>query len=490
MKRYALNVVILLAMHTAYAMDLAMVDKEKCRRLGRYFAMTEGNAGSIVRKERNTLFARDDCANNPKARQILACKGIATDAINFIGRIPDITLCNVRKEFDALEPEVAKEVEILSKHNVLVTFALHKDAFTYMCFYLPDSYEDHGGFFDTKFNEGVQEIKPALHFPNHFNFPQKKEQKVNKNVSRDKMIAVLISVPTVQALSVFRYVTQKGVEMSSRFDNLITDDSLKGSRTVHTKGMKYYFTHEDLKDMTEEQEELLRLIVEGSNNGKYSWQDGEYSDGIDNRFKIEDKHIQLLRQKKDFIVNNELFKNAQITTDITSPTKFEKMKDKLLLLISYLPVMIVPDLVHSQTSGLLQGTAGLIACSTGCTLFDQYHYPIFDSCHSDVGKLSKWFGPNNHAKVRMGLEFFWFSTFNYLCTAIVQKFFAWGTMPWKIIGGTVGGIRVLVSLYIMKFENDHTHRNPFKRSSKAGVPFTLEDLVKGPKFNMSQQIIE
>ena len=49
------------------------------------------------------------------------------------------------------------------RHSTIIFTESHKDIFIAMCqVYLPESYEDHGGFFNQENNKGVYEEKPDI----------------------------------------------------------------------------------------------------------------------------------------------------------------------------------------------------------------------------------------------------------------------------------------------------------------------------------------
>jgi len=482
---------LLLVVHSVHSMDIIpKIDEEKCKRLGRYLAMTESTVGPEERRKRNDFFAQADPAN-PMIRGILRHKKETIEAINFIARMPDIQFNKLSSEFKTLDKGVAGEVDFLSRRSVFAIFAFHPDVLSFMCSYLPKSYEDHGGFFNSENHEGVICRGGGIQNPGFFlvhplvddleqeeNYEEENRRKTeskNKLVMQDEMFGALQDKSICQVLSTFRYVEQKAIETKGRYDNLIIDSSLnKKPGSVHKKGKKYHITYKDLEKMTNEQLLLLRSIVEQSNKGiGYN--------NIDKRFKITNEHIELLRPLKDFILGNELLRDAQIITDITPPTVLETIKDKSIFFLPRLLVMVAPDLVHSQVNGLLPSAAGLLATSFGSAAFGNYYYPFIDSLNSDVAKLSEWFGRYNHTRINKGLGFFWTGTLHYICTAVAQKLWSWGTTPWRIVGVTIHGARLLASLLILK-DDYKRHDNPFERRNKNGVPFTLGDLVSGPKF--------
>jgi hypothetical protein len=451
---------------------IPQIDQGKCQRIGRYLAMTEARVDSKEREKRNTLFAQVD-ANNPIVKSVLQYKKTTKEAIDFIARIPDIKFACLDEEINQLEALVACEVDFLAMHNPLVSFSLNKDCFSSLCSFLPESYEDHGGFFNSDNHRGVQ--KKKYNIDAFIGGPKIEEAK--PVISREDMSSALLEMNIIKAFSVFRFVAQQGIDTKFRCNDVITDSSLmKALSSSYNHAKIYYFTPKDLEKMTQEQVELLRYIVEKSNQGIHR--------NIDKRFKITDEHVKTLLPLKDFILNNLLFKEAQIVTDIALISAFETIRDKLLFLVPRVLLIISPDAVYSQTNGKLQGAAGLLAIGTGSSVFGRYAYPFMDSYNSGVGKLSGWFGPQNHTRINKGLEFFWTATMHYICTVIAQKLWSWGTIPYKIVGGTVHSMRMLASLLIIKETEDY--KNPFKRPSKEGVPFTLGDLVSGPKFQLQQ----
>lgn len=469
--KYSLSLVLLVMYNTyALGMNLVEVDKEKCQRIGRFLAISAGAKEKKVREKYNAWLEQVNL-KDPNMQYVLQCKEVATKAINFIEQIPQIKCSDLSTEMSVLDEEVAEEVNVLAQRNVLVAFTLNKDMFTCLCSCLPESYEDCGGFF----------------YPNHKGvvFLKDSSTEVEKQeliVSKTKMMEQLAEMQVFRAFSVFWYMTKESIEALLHDYNVVRDYEWS---TESKQRMRYLFTFEERMGMTEEQLKLFSDIVDGSNDSN-------------EHFTIMDKHIPLLQPCTSVILGNELLENIQIKVDIPSRSPFEKAKDTLLIMIPFMTGIILPDMIHSQMNSLLQRVArlheyGIIKESiTGCcghmvgllvsgivdSMIGGYIYRIFDSYHSDVGKLSQWFGRNNHTRTRKGLKYLGFGMFNYSCAVMMQNFFA---MPWETAGIAVSSLRLLVLQYIvMKLDRD---RDPFKRSNKAGVPFMLKDLVNGPKFN-------
>ncbi|HJZ23522.1 MAG TPA: hypothetical protein VJ201_03645 [Candidatus Babeliales bacterium] len=487
MKRYVLNVVLLLVMHTAYAMDLVKVDEEKCLRIGRYLAMTERTASPKEREDRKTFFAGDH-TNNPEIQQILKDKEIVTAAINFIGRIPDIKFCEVRAEFAQLYQKIASEVELLSGRNVLVCFSLHKDVFAVLCKnHLPESFDDESGFFDPSHHKGVQISDP---------YDQKKDE-INKPTILDNknMTEQLQKMPFGKALYGFNYASRpkKSMQMITQRE-VSTDDCLKGciiKRVGERNKITYVLTYEEYIAMSAPLRKLLDDII-GQSGQKYA--DGGMS------FKITDEHVTLMHStmeelSKDkpeelarlkALLNKKIFVEAKIRVDIPSATFWQKIKDRFLFGFPFFVVTIIPDFVNRQATGLFETLAGGVVCVAGSSIFGEYVYPFVDSYNFNVDGLSKWYGVNNHRRLKRGSTFLCLSAVNYVCSAIGQKFWSYGTIPWRLVGATIHIVRMVPSTAILAYLEEYSALS--KRRNDDGKSHTFgRDLLNGPKFNQQNR---
>lgn len=493
-EKYKSGLILLFVMHNIGAMELATVDKdkvdeEKCWRVARYLALTDNKVDKEELNKRNDFLGNN---TNPSVQCVIKYSQIfisdKSAVCDFINKIPNMTFSELHTSLytpeSKLNDEEKQYIHFLSQQNMYVFVSMNKDIFTALCSSLPEAYEDHGGFFNPAFHDDVPPdinmVRPDfLLMVAAMNRPQQEEKpKVNKTITRDEMIKELKEMSIAKALSVFRYLTQQGIEMNARFDSIISDECSKGIKTKYTEGKKYYFTYEDLANMTAQSENLLRSVVDYSNKGNRH--------NIDKRFMITDEHIDHLQLQKKFILQNGLFKNAQIITDITPHTLFEKAKDKFLFWAPHVLIMVAPDLVHSKITGALQGTAGLLVCGVGSSLFGHHVYPVIDSYNSNLDKLSSWFGVNNYAKDRRGMAFCFLSVLHYGSTAMAQKILSWKALPWQVLGGAIYVLRIGASLFALINNEAYINKHAFRRASKAGLPFTLGDLVNGPKFQTQE----
>lgn len=363
-----------------------------------------------------------------------------------------------------------RDVFFLSSSATIIFTEFYKDIFIAMCqVYLPESYEDHGGFFNPENNRGVYEEKPDINA--FLGLPALKKEK-KPIVSQEAMIQELRKMSFTKALSVFRYITQTGITLNFRMNDMITDSSIVKHKFVHSNEKHYWFPYEVVENMAPACEHLLRNTVLCSNAGHYN---------IDNRFAIRDAGIALLKPHKDFILKNALFSEAEIKVDIPASTMGEKIKDKLLFGMVPIFVITMPDMIYHQTTGIMQCAGSIITCIAGSGFFGGHAHRILDSYNSNVGKLALWFGKGNHKSRNEGGQFIMLSMLNCACVVMAQKFLSWYSMPWKVVGGMIYAARACVMLYALRNMENVQNKNPFRRANGEGLPFTLKDLMNGPK---------
>lgn len=473
-KKYPMGLILSFLMHNAQAMELAIpefkkYDNESYLRVAQYLKSTKDN-DIIAKKEQ---FFKD--RGNPHASRVKAYG----DAAKFINSISDNDIPFSEVGFlkiKELGHDFREAMTFIVERNNIVGLAFNLDILVAMLQNsLPESYQDHSGFFKSEYHEGVHE--PKTDFQGLLRFQQNGRQlkKVDKGVSRDDMIEVIKKKSVIEALSMFRCVTQQGiVALNARFDTRVDNECTKGN--VYLPEKNYYFTFKDLENMSQECEEISKSIIQKSNEGV-----GRRN--IAKRFKFTDEHVNMFKtRKKDLtFLQNDLFQNAQITTDIPASTTFEKIMDKILFGVPLLVVMMAPDLVHSQTTGLLQGMAGGAATGVGCFMLGQLGVPMCDSQNSGRKKMLEWFGADDCKPIKKGWIFVGLGSMHYLCTAIAQKFLGWDSTAWHVVGGTIHAFRALASMFLIS--NMEDYGNPFRRSNNKGVPLTFGNLLNGPKFN-------
>lgn len=453
---------------------------EQCLRVARYILLRPTQAEQMVQEHANksiVKFLKEEHSAIQKMKVYF--KTIDEDmdkAVAFLQTIPTIKISDLVSELDKNNENVFQVARLLSQSNMIVFASYNRDIMTALFHsYLPENYSDYGGFFDLANQKGVQEKKFDM---NDFLGRAPKKEEIPK-ISRQEMIHKLHEMDFVKALSVFRYITQEGITLSSHHDNMVTDSCSKPFGTVYTEEMQYYFSHEDLQNMTVAQEQLLRDIVVQSNQGI-----GDRN--IDKRFQIKEEHIPLLIPHKNFILNNKLFTEAQIRVDISEPTTSEKLKNLLLFWGPHLLVIILPDLVHSQITGIRQNAVGIIGCIIASGAFGGASYRLIDSCNSNVPQLASWFGSDNHRIMHRGGIFMSISTLNSVCTVITQKLLSLHMLPCTILAGALSLFRTWRVVVSLKNMETAQNKNPFQRANKDGLPFTLKDLVNGPKFKNSE----
>lgn len=460
---------LLVYAHFVNAMNLSIVKynptDEQCLRIARYIALREAQADKIVQQhthqKTHDFLMLQHSAVQKVQKYLQTIDEDMNKAITFLRSIPAIKMGDFFSEITRMPDNVFNVARLLSQSNMIVFASYNKDIFTVLCKnHLPKEYEDRGGFFNPSNQKGVHKIE----------LDEKREK-----ISRDEMIEKLREMDFAKALSVFRFITQDGISLLSRRDNLIVD-SIKSRRTVFVPGMRYYFSPEDLAHMTIDLENLLKTIVMQSNQAI----DDE---NIDKRFQIKEEHVDFLEPRKTFIEGNKLFSNAQIRADITPPTISEKRKDKVLFWMPHLLVMILSDIVHSQTNGALQGTAGVLGCIFTSGIFGGYGFHLFDSHNSNVHKLADWFGVGNHKTEGRGGLFMRISIIHSALAIVTQRLLSLHMLPCTVLAGALSIFRAWRIVCDLTNMENVANKNPFTRANKEGLPFTLKDLVNGPKFS-------
>ena len=469
--------VLLLIVQGMNAMDISMIrynpTDEQCLRVARYITLTQNKINTDEHQRRAVFLKQEHSCVQKVNKYLQTIDEDMNKAVVFLWNIPTIKMCDFLSEINKSDANVFHVARLLSQSNMIVFASYNKDIFTALYNnYLPEQYEDRGGFFDPANQKGVQEKKCDM---DAFLGRALKKEEIPK-ISRQEMIQKLQEMDFIKALSVFRYITQDGITLSSHLDDLFIESSIKPFGTVYTKEMQYYFSHEDLENMTADQEQLFRDIVVQSNKGVGN------DCNIDNRFMIKDGHIPLLKPHKTFILKNELFSSAQIRVDIAEPTAFEKRKDLLLFCVPHLLVMIIPDIVYSQINGAWQSAAGIIGCIVASGIFGGPGYRLIDSYNSNVPKLVSWFGVGNHKTMHRGGIFMWISILHSACAIVTQKFLSLHVLPCTIVAGALSLLRAWRVVADLKNMENVQNKRSFKRASKEGLPFTLKDLVNGPKF--------
>lgn len=432
-------------------------DKNYCK-VALYLDATRNKIDEVEQKKRDEFLARDhEYASGVKKY---------ADAFNFIKNIPQLTFSELKDQTKILNEKNQQIIKCIIQKNIIISLAFSPDVFTTILRNsLPKSYEDHSGFFKPEFNKGVYTKKYDM-----FGV----EQIVNKTLSYDDMVKIIHNKSIFQAFSMFRCITQTGIiTLNQRFDMYQKDDSSLSKAQSYREIKYYYFPFQELERMTEQNESILREVVNKSNEGTYFW-------NIHKRFKFTDDIINSLKPIKDIPENNKLFNSALIITDIPDSTRFEKIVDRVLFGAPLLFVMITPYLVYGKTSGSLSVIKGLIATNLGCFIGGHFVSPIIDSFDSGFRKLLPWFGKNCKG-IGRAWDFVMINTAHYLATAVAQKFLSCNSLTLKIIGGGIHILQVLISLLLMY--SMEKYDNPFRRSNAKGFPFTFKNLLSGPKFN-------
>jgi hypothetical protein len=396
-------------------------------------------------------------------------------AIQFISSISTISLNNLYSQRQNHTSNVRLLADELSQSNIFVGIACNKDVFAAMCHAsLPEKYEDRAGFFSEKSNSQVREVNSE-------------DRPAYPVLSQKEMVKKLQTFPLAKALYVFTFVDIPQCPLSKiKYDReLINDSSFKDlTETRVVPRMDYQWTYEDCKNLTTQQMAYLDASVHGLNNT--DWEN-------DNRLVITDEVMHVFNFKKnkndtnpvqDFILNNEKYGNQRIKPDITPSTPWENIRNKFLCIVPHGLAMIIPDLIQSQTNGVYDSAKGIAICAAGSFCFGQFVYPIIDSYNSDVCKFSKWYGPKNYKKTRVGREFVWISLISSLANVIAQRYLSWSATPWKILGGGIHIVRAFLSCIVLINIEDFYNKSPYRRHlNEKGVSFTLKDLANGPKFN-------
>lgn len=464
---------------------------EQCLRVARYLWLTKDKADDAERQKRKDFLSCDHNAVQ-KVKGFLSTIDKNTDsAVAFLNLMPSMKAGELFISVVELEDNVFLIGKLLSQSSMVVFATYNRDAFRVMCHnYLPEYFEDKAGFFNPKFNEGVQKARrEQLQFPGNLYFNYKQEPVINKALSKKEMIECLQEMPFGKALYVFNYVTQpKSPSSEGRLEFIVDDTTCLAKCPVpmSVDSLEYYWTYEDCEKFTDKQRFILDQVVVGSNRAERSYDTGHL-------FVVTDDTVAEMKVKKDekncennaiddFVLDNQKFNNARIRVDITPSTGLERARNGLLYWVPHVIVMIAPDLVQSQMEGFWQGCAGVLMSGIGSLVFGECVYPIVDSYNSDVYKLSEWFGKDNHTKRRVGLDFAWISFLHSGCNLIAQKFLSLQAMPWKIAGGALYVVRALLACRDLKRMERAANADPFKRRNKSGAYFKLKDLFEGPKF--------
>ena len=496
-KKYSVGLMLSFLMCTMQAMELVVVpnlkkfDEESYLRVALYLKTTENRLHSEEKKDAEEIEKRKqflEDKNNPHAQAVQKyMPSIQQDVDNVIKFIATLVadieedkllkVSALHTELDKCSLEHRQVIAFVAKRNIVSAIIFSEDVFDCLCNRaLPEFYEDHSGFFRPEFrkkNNKEEEIDAYDMFKSR----QKKEIIDNK-ISRKDMTELIKDMPPLKALSAFRFVSQKcvAVDSKARFDSRVENECVKG--TIYTPKNEYYFTFEELSHLSQELEGMLRSIVQKSNEGVGRWK-------IDKRFKFTDDNIALLKLEKEFLpcLKNDVFTKAQITTDLATPTKFERIMDTILFGVPLLVVVLAPSWVACQTTGLLQGAGGCAATAIGCFIIGQGITPQLDSYNSGYRQLTQCFGEKNCKPITKGWQFALLGSMNHTAAILAETLWGCNSAILRNIGGAVHGIRSLVSLYVMSMMENYG--NPFKRSNAKGVPFTFGDLLSGPKFNSS-----
>jgi len=443
--------------------DRMIIDDAFCWRVANYLKLTESKIqdNSIECKKRKDFLQINHHFVRTVNKYMCSVENDMNVAADLINSGLDMTFPVLNQQLSLLAKSQKYAVHFLCSKKVITYIILNGDIFTAFCCALPESFDDHAGFFNAAFNEGVQiGVTSVL------------QQKTNKKTYRRDMTQKLGEMTILKALSAFRYVAQKGIHLADRFDFVDVGSSCKiATPLVHTPDQVYYFTYEDLKDMPQYTEELLRTVVDQSNDAKAAFD-------IKRRFEIKEEHIPYFALAKKFINRNELFQQAQVLVDISRPSLFEEIRDNLLFGMPYVIIMVLSDWVYYRAGGFFES---LLVNFTFSYPFGYFIYPLLDTCNSNVKKLSEWVGSDNHTKMRKGGFLYGVSTMNSLYVAIAQMFVEWGTPQWRIVGQGLLGLRIFVLLSMMSFRDKCD--DIFKRSNKEGLPYTLKDVINGPKFS-------
>lgn len=497
MKKYIVSLMILFGMYDCSAMELAKLSSEddtRCFQVARYLhkypqGRDEGDQIALFFQDTNP--ERAALAQGVKKYQ----EAFKSDEVQeFIHNLPSIRKVDGQDSFEQILLEKKKlscdgqeKVELLERHNVLLALAFNKDVFVTQCrCYFPESFEDVGGFFNAEFYEHASHTEDIIFLPLGGHIKKPKKSDTDKKISAEDMIQKLLQMPIEDTFFAFRYVTQRNVLQSTeRFEHLSDNGCFNKGRCRYKPGKSGALSATDLKQLTEEQENLLKNILEKSNAASRDSEDNPIL--FAELFEIKEEHIAIL-QSKEGIRELDCFQDlehpcnqALIYITCRPSTNTEKIKDKIVFAGPHLLAMVMPDFISMQTAGFLQGMGGLFAAGLGGYLLG---HPVIDAYHSDRGKLVGLFGTENQGKVnRRWLCFV--SIVHYISAAIAQKFFAWRTIPGQLIAGVIYIGRGCFSSLLMKSMEDYN--DPFKRSNKKGYHYTLGDLIRGPLFDNNQQ---
>ena len=499
MKNFTQSVFVLLVIHTVQAMDVVKegynLTGQQCMRIALYLNIPKN-------KTKKDFFTNRDpsgCCNfqviKKVKRFLLNLDNDTNKAVDFLKNIPSIKIGDMQSQIIKLGTKVKLIANELSRSNMFVFVVYNRDFVSAMfeaC--LPETYEDRAGFFNEKSNDQARIVdsdKP-LAYP---------------VLTKAEMISKLSDKNFEDAFAFLHFVEIKKSNLSRRrTERVVPDDScVKVSTFKRIPPMDYQWNIEDYKYSTGLQRMCMDMILKCSNEYGVLGHVGLIDDDEDSRYVIAEKDISTLnlpkvnpeeakvnpeegKKKADnyvksFILRNAQYGSAQIKVDITPSTKEELIHDKLLYCLPYALVMIVPDLVQAEISGMWHSAAGVVLCAAASFGFGEYGYPRIDSHNSHVHKLSEWYGRENHRKKRVGSDFIFMSIISSLAHIAAQKLLSWPALSWKILGGTIHVMRALISSVALIDGENRANHNPFNRRNKDGVSFTLLDLANGAKFD-------
>lgn len=144
--------------------------------------------------------------------------------------------------------------------------------------------------------------------------------------------------------------------------------------------------------------------------------------------------------------------------------------------------MALPDILYSQAQDFRQGIQTIVGSIILTGLCANSLYRVADSYNSDVSKIALWFGTGNHKTANKNLLMIWISVIHSACAVVGQQLFSVQSASYAFSAIMLYGLRIVRAIYdVNAMEKEH-NRKPSARSNKKGIPFTLEDLAKGPKF--------
>jgi len=341
----------------------------------------------------------------------------------------------------------------------------------------------------TEYKNGYPEHKRAVLGP----APAQSAPQQRKLVSTHAAQQELFKKNSVEA---FCTLSEYGEQKLITIDDLVEDPSHKDS--CYGSDFGYYHDDGDLNrsyglslndyiKTTVDQRALLQKIADGHNAGKYG--------DVDKRYKMTQQDIELLMPIKDIIDNNDLYKYLQIGADFAPKTTYEKVKDTLLLAIPLsIAQGIIPQIIHNNVNGNMQGVLGGIASYGSGFVIGKWIFPFFDAFNSNALKIRTWFGSSNKTTVQKSESFAALGLFHSIMHAIAEKFLSWQTLPYQALGYTMHGVRLLSSAcnivdirsYVKKNSFLHNfasifhlkkYEHPLHRRNKDDKSYTLGDLL-------------